>query len=202
MDGPAWRTLSSGQCFVYVLPCRDEDTLKIGYARDPWVRMRAFHPRFHAFFDLQRAAVLETDLVREARLIEKQLKSTFSAETTVAPLAVRPRAGGKFEWFRGIHPHALAELRSRSATLGFALHEPLSQWFRQQWQQQIDRISDWSRRQYDQLELLHFNAPPESSQAIEQTFRNLLDAWESTGLEFDEVLDDSVLRWYRFGFVD
>ncbi len=202
MDGLAWRTLSTGRCFVYVLPCRDEDTLKIGFARDPWVRIRAFHPRFHAFFDLRRAAVLETDLVQEARKIEKHLKSLFSSASTVSPLKVRPRASGKFEWFRGVCPHVLAELRARSADLGYALHEPLSEWFLEQWQQHVGRILDWSRREYDRVELFHFNANPKVDNSREHNFRNLLEAWESIGMDLDAVLDESALSWYRFGFAD
>ncbi len=185
-----------------MLPCRDEDTLKIGFARDPWVRLRAFHPRFHAFFDLQRAALLETELVCDARLVEKHLKSKFSAHATISPLDVRQSAGGKFEWFRGICPQVLAELRTRSAELGFVLHEPLTFWLRGQWQQNVDRIIDWSRREYDRIELFHFNANPGVGDSREHNFRNLLEAWESIGMDLDAVLDESVLSWYRFGFAD
>ncbi|MEP6882535.1 MAG: GIY-YIG nuclease family protein [Dokdonella sp.] len=107
MEEPIWRTLSKGRCFVYVLACREQDSLKIGYARDPWARLRAFHPHFHAFFDLDRSALIETDRVDEARAIEKTLKHGFSSASEIAPLQVRERAGGKFEWFRGIHAQAI-----------------------------------------------------------------------------------------------
>lgn len=133
-------------------------------------------------------------------MIEKQLKSLFSSASTVSPLAVRSRVGGKFEWFRGVCPHVLAELRARSADLGYALHEPLSAWFLQQWQLHRDRILDWSRRKYERIELFHFKANAGLNHSRERDFRTLLDAWESIGVGLDAVLDESVSSWYRFGF--
>ena len=61
MDETGIRTRHGGRCFVYLLACREEDTLKIGYARDPWSRLQAFHRRFDHYFDLARCALIETD---------------------------------------------------------------------------------------------------------------------------------------------
>lgn len=202
MEEPIWRTLSTGRCFVYVLACREQDTLKIGYARDPWARLRAFHPRFHAFFDLDRAAMIETDRVNEARAIEKTLKHGFSSASEIAPLQVRERAGGKFEWFRGIHVHAIDALQSISADLGYPLHTPLSAWLRNEWLAQIDRLSDWVNHEYEQIEAWQFNADPTVCEPRERALRNLLDAWESIGVPFEVRLKNRTRNWYRHGFDD
>ena len=200
MDDPIWRTLSTGRCFIYVLPCREQDTLKIGYARDPWARMSAFHPRFHAFFDLDRAALIETDRVRDARVIERSLKQQFSSAADLAPLQVRERAGGKFEWFRGIHPRVMDELETLSVDLGYPMHAPLSGWLRDQWLTQIERLTDWTVQEYEQIEAWHFNADPVFSKPREVALRNLLDAWQSIDLPFEVRLPDQVRAWYRDGF--
>ncbi len=200
MDNPIWRTLSTGRCFVYVLTCREQDTLKIGYARDPWARMSAFHPRFHAFFDLDRAALVEAERVSDAREIEKALKRKFASAADVAPLQVRERAGGKFEWFRGIHPQVMDELGAISVRLGYPLHSPLSGWLRGQWLTQLDRVVDWTVHEFEQIEAWHFNADPDFSKPREVALRNLVDAWEMIDLPLDERLPDHVRAWYRNGF--
>ncbi len=200
MDEPPWRTLSTGRCFVYILPCREEDTLKMGYARDPWARMQALHPRFHAFFDLDRAALLETDRVREARAVEKNLKSAFAMAQVLAPTQIRQRAAGRFEWFRGIHPQAIAALEAAGVDLGYPLHAPLSCWLRDQWQQRIERLSDWIEHEYEQIEAWHFNADAALVAARERALRHRLDAWESIGLALEERLGDAVRHWVRYGF--
>ena len=45
-------TGADGAAWLYVLPCAYEDHAKLGIAADPMVRMRAFSPRYYAFFDL------------------------------------------------------------------------------------------------------------------------------------------------------
>lgn len=200
MEKPLWRTLSKGRCFVYVLPCREQDTLKIGYARDPWSRMRSFHPRFHEIFDLARGALIETERVSEAREIEKHLKLEFASANDAAPLQVSERAGGKFEWFRGVHPALMAELQSLSLELGYPLHAPLSDWLRDQWVEQIERLIDWSHYEFEQIETWHFNADRALVAPRLRAFRNLLDAWEGIGVRIEERLAENVRHWYRYGF--
>ena len=97
-DSPVPRFASRGRAFVYVLPCRDEDLLKIGFSRDPLQRMRALHRRFFDFFDLDRAFLVATDRVRDARRIERALLTAFADRRSPAPLVVpdaaaEPRRG-------------------------------------------------------------------------------------------------------------
>lgn len=200
VEGSVLRTLSTGRCFVYVLPCREQDTLKIGYARDPWARMRTLHPRFHDFFDLERGALLEVDRVREARALEKDLKSRFADARDVEPLQIRERAGGRFEWFRGVHPQVIDELQLLSGELGYPLHMPIRDWLREQWLMQLSHLVDWSQHRYEQIEALHFSADSIHALQSERALRNLLDSWQSIGVPLEDRLDSRLRRWYRHGF--
>ena len=202
MDESGIRTLSAGRCFVYLLPCRDEDTSKIGFARDPWTRLRSFHPRFDRFFDLGRGVLMEVDRVAEARAIETELKSRFAEFATPAPLAVRSRAGGRFEWFRGVSADAAVSMQARSEHLGYALHFPLDQWLCRQWLGVADRAVDWCRHEFGIVEMLHHNAPVEAAQARERALRERLELWEGIGLDIESMIGGPAARWYRFGFVD
>lgn len=202
MDESGIRTPWSGRCFVYLLPCREEDTLKIGFARDPWARLAAFHRRFDRFFDLARGAVVETDRVREARAIEAALKTAFADAVTPAPLPVRARAGGRFEWFRGVHAAAFEQMRSTSDALGYAFHAPLDAWLRDQWMVQLERIVDWSRDAYALVETLHYNASSELALPRERALRERLEIWESIGIDIGLLLDGPAGQWYRCGFAD
>jgi len=40
---------------VYVLPCQHDDILKLGFSRDPLLRMQTLHQRYFDFFDLDAA---------------------------------------------------------------------------------------------------------------------------------------------------
>lgn len=202
MHEPVWKSVARGRCFVYLLPCRDEDTQKIGFARDPWLRMHAFHPRFYAFFDLDRGALIETDRVSEARSIETRLKVMFAMSKCVAPLMTRQRAGGKNEWFRGIDGAAMAALQGISESLGYPLHAPLAPWLRERWMQQAAVIRDWSRQQFEWLEALHFNADPSLGEPCAQRLHSALSAWDAIGLPLHEILDERVSVWLRNGFED
>lgn len=200
MDASGVRTLAAGRCFVYLLPCRDEDTQKIGYARDPWARLQAFHPRFDRFFDLGRGVLIEADRVREARLIETELKTAFAEAATPAPLVVRTRAGGRFEWFRGVHAAALDRLAILSARLGYPLHAPLDAWLCAQWMGQAERLADWSRHAFAAVELLHHNAPAPFAAPRERALRERFALWEGIGIDLDVLLPGPIRHWDRHGF--
>ena len=85
------RFASRGRAFVYVLPCREEDILKVGFSRDPLQRLRTLHRRFYDFFDLDRALLVETDHLRDARAIERLLITGLADHRVLAPLVV-PRS--------------------------------------------------------------------------------------------------------------
>ena len=98
----ASRTLSRGRCFLYVLPLAShEDVLKLGCSRDPLDRVQALHPRYFEVFDLERAFLVETEAVRDARALELELRRMLVAHNAPAPLTVRREAAGHTEWYRG-----------------------------------------------------------------------------------------------------
>ena len=196
-EEPAWRSLSRGRCFVYLLPCRYEDSQKIGFARDPWQRMQSFHARFHDFFDLDRGALIEADQVVEARSIETRLKSMFAEARWAAPLVARQRAGGRYEWFRGIDAQAMAAMREIGAQSGYPLHVPLAPWLRLQWMPQLAAIRDWIEARHEWIEWLRFNADPDFVDASGQALRNRMEAWEAIGLPLQASLSARAWAWYR-----
>src|SRR3970040_2074179 len=123
------RTLSAGSCHLYVLPCMYEDILKLGHSRDPRVRMQTLHPRYFDFFDLDRAALVRTDTVREACALELKLGRTIKLHNAPSPLVVRRAAAGHTEWYRG----ALQQLSEEADALeraGYAVHRGLRPWLR------------------------------------------------------------------------
>src|SRR6187402_259082 len=91
-DAPLPRFTSKGRAFVYVVPCRDDTLFKIGYSRDPLQRLRAMHRRFFAFFDLDRAVLIETSRVRAALALEQRLIAYASPFTALAPPIVSDAA--------------------------------------------------------------------------------------------------------------
>jgi hypothetical protein len=197
MDEPQVRTLSRGRCFVYLLPCREHDIQKLGFARDPWQRMQSFHPRFHEFFDLDRGALLETDTVVDARAIERALKARFTDARWPAPLVVRQRAGGMSEWFRGIDATAMAAMREIAAETGYALHTPLAPWLHQQWLPQLAQIADWIRHRFEWIEWLHFNADARVAAQAARALRNCIGAWDAIGLPLETRVSARAWKWYR-----
>ena len=76
---PYPRSLSKGRAFACLLPCRQEDIAKIGFSRDPLIRVHTLHRRYFEFFDLDRAVLVAPDQVRDARRIEPPLLADLSA---------------------------------------------------------------------------------------------------------------------------
>jgi hypothetical protein len=197
MDEPQVRRLSRGRCFVYLLPCREQDTQKLGFARDPWQRMQSFHPRFHQVFDLGRGALIETDTVADAREIECALKAQFADARWPAPLLVRQRAGGGSEWFCGIDAAAMAAMREIAAETGYALHTPLAPWLHLQWLPQLAQIADWIRHRFEWIEWLHFTADARAAEPVARALRDRIGAWDAIGLPLQARLSPREWEWYR-----
>ncbi len=114
------RFASRGRTFVYVLPCRHEDILKVGFSRDPLDRFRTLHRRFFEFFDLERGLLIHTDHLRDARRIERLFITTFADQRAPAPLVVPRSAAGHTEWFRGVSPQVDVLARQICEEQGFA----------------------------------------------------------------------------------
>jgi hypothetical protein len=192
------RFASRGRAFVYVIPCRDEDLLKVGFSRDPLQRLQAFHPRFFRFFDLDRAFLIGTDFVRDARRIERRLITAFAEQRSLAPLVVRDAAAGRTEWYRGVYPKASALAREICEVDGFTLHAPLRDWLRDLFEERGALLFAWSTRMLEAIEYERFNMPPSiTPSALEHALRDALDCFEELAIPIEPLVPEAVLSWYR-----
>lgn len=192
------RFASRGRTFVYVLPCRDEDILKVGFSRDPLDRFRTLHRRYFEFFDLDRGLLVHTDHLRDARRIERLLITTFADCRAPAPLVVPPSAAGHTEWFRGVSAQVDALARQVCAEQGFTLHAPLSSWLRDRFGDWSELLFGWSMRMLEMIEYEHFNVPPhQRSGRADTVLRDVLDAYVTLGKAMEKLVPAPVLAWYR-----
>jgi hypothetical protein len=196
-DDRPWRPAASGPSFLYVLPCLGEDLLKLGMSRDPLDRFQSLHPRWYDFFDLDATHLVETDSVRDARVIEMRLRKALRAHNAPAPLLGSAAAGGKTEWYRG----ALDTLKFETETLqgaGLRVHVPARLWLRDALAARRSLLFDWSSRMLEAIDP-DFATPLSSRPAtgLERTLRDALDAYDAFGIELEPLLPDPVLRWWR-----
>lgn len=191
------RFADRGRAYVYVLPCRDQDLLKVGFSREPLERFRTLHARFFEFFDLDRGLLIETDYVRDARRVERLFITTFREQQAQAPLVVPRAAGGHTEWYRGID----AAVGTMAAALhnenGYPLHEPLRPWLRQQLENRIDYLFQWSAEMFHLAEYEYFNAPPaDRVRSTEKALRETFDAYAALGIDVMAFVPAAVAEWY------
>lgn len=185
------RTLSAGRCHLYVLPCAYEDILKLGHSRDPLVRMQALHPRYFEFFDLDRALLVETDTVREARDLELRFGRAIKLHNAPSPLVVRRAAAGHTEWYRGAFEPLVREADAL-VDAGYVVHRGLRPWLRQQLLQRSDRLHTWATQILDQTE-------PGYGAPFPAPARDALDAYTALGIDVEALLPGDFWRWYRVG---
>jgi hypothetical protein len=197
-DSPIPRFASRGRAFVYVLPCRDEDLLKVGFSRDPLQRMQTFHARFFDFFDLDRAFLIATDTVRDARRIEREFLTAFADRRSPAPLVVPDAAAGYTEWHRGAYADAIAMAESIAAKDGFLLHAPLRAWVRDRFAERGALLFAWSSKMLEAIEYERYNLPPSPQpSAIERALRDALDGFVELGIDIEALVPEPVFSWYR-----
>ena len=190
------RGASEGACHLYVLPCAYEDLLKLGFSRQPLERMQALHPRFFEFFDLDRALLVETETVRDARRLELELGHRLSEHSAPAPLTVRVQAAGLTEWYRGAYP-LLAQAVERLADTGHTVHAPLRGWVHAQMLARAPALFGWGMavldrvegepRHLDRLPMLH---------ALRQQVLDVLDAHRALDIDVGDHLPDALAQWY------
>ena len=72
--------------------------------------MQSLHPRYFDFFDIERAILIETPRVADARAVETALKRQLRDHRAPAPLDIPHDAGGETEWFRGAYEIIAATL--------------------------------------------------------------------------------------------
>jgi hypothetical protein len=197
-ESPIPRFASRGRAYVYVLPCRDEDLLKVGFSRDPLQRLQTLHARFFRFFDLDRAFLIATDTVRDARRIERRFIETFAERRSPAPLVVPDAAAGYTEWYRGAHADAEAMARGFCAGEGYTLHAPLRDWLRELFRERGALLFAWSAKMLEAIEYERFNAPPSARpSALERALRDALDCFDELGIDIEPLVPEPVFRWHR-----
>jgi Meiotically Up-regulated Gene 113 (MUG113) protein len=197
-DSPIPRFASRGRAFVYVLPCRDEDLLKVGFSRDPLKRMQTLHARFFDFFDLDRAFLIATDYVRDARRIERQFLTAFAERRSPAPLVVPDAAAGYTEWHRGAYADALAMAEAIAAKDGFVLHAPLRTWLCDLFVERGALLFAWSSKMLEAIEYERHNGPPlPRPNTIERALRDALDCYVELGIDIEPLVPPPVFIWYR-----
>jgi transposase-like protein len=189
------RSLAKGRSYVYMLPCRDQDLLKIGFSREPLARFRTLHRRFFDYFDLERGLLVEVDRVAKARAIERDILLRHAEERSPAPLVIPDSAAGYSEWLRGVEPQVSARLHEFAAEEGCAAHA-LRGWVRQMFETQADRLYDWSLRMLEAAEYEAFNVPAEiASGQAGRALIYAMDACEAVGIDVKAVFPDAVVAW-------
>ena len=189
---------SRGRAYVYILPWREEDLLKLGFSRDPLQRLRDLHRRFFEVFDLQRGWLLETPRVAIARRIERTFIQTWPAYRTQPPLVVPDSAAGYTEWYRGIYDAVVACARDIATTECLPFH-PLRPWLADRLREHSDWLYQGATQWMEHIEDLRFNGAPASAMKYEDTLLSLLALCETVGLDLDTYLSDKVRTWYRHG---
>lgn len=194
-EAPIPRFASRGKAFVYVLPCRDRDLLKVGFARDPLRRFMDLHRRFHAFFDLDRGLLVAVDTVAQARAIERALLTRFAEARAVAPLEVRDVAAGKTEWYQGIDPSVSASAVALAREGGHTVIAPLRVWLAARLGDHADRVYDWAARMHEAIVEAH--AYGISADRAEAALALAIERYEGVGLNARELVPDDVAQWYE-----
>lgn len=185
---------SRRQAFLYVLPCHGEDLLKLGFSRDPLIRMHTLHRRYYEFFDIDHALAVETDTVREARALETRLGRALRQHRAAAPLTVATAAGGQTEWYRGAYA-ILAAAAQQLERDGYRLHRPLHAWIYQRLQAGAEQLYAWTAL-LDPLELQQ-RGPAGRASAAQRRVADVLDAYCAAGLDLSRWLPPPLLDWHR-----
>ncbi len=178
---------------VYVLPHRAEEFLKLGFSRDPLQRMQNLHRRYFDFFDFDRALFIETESVRDARRVEKELKRALIEHRSPAPLDVRHEARGETEWYRGAYATLRAAVENYARS-GFTVHRDVRGWLRHRLRERAPLLFEWSSQQ---LALIAMEGGSEAKSPRVQTVIDALDACVALELDITDLVPGDVLLWYR-----
>ena len=192
------RTQSVGPAMVYVLPHRGEEFMKLGFSRDPLQRMQNLHPRYFEFFDIDRAILIETARVVEARRIESQFKSAAAEYRAPAPLDIRHEAGGETEWYRGAYAllKECAEIKERE---DFKVHWRAGKWIASQLSVRRESLFEWSHAQLRALDAAGESSP--FGKRIAKALRDALDANRYFGIDSTNAVPRDVAEWYDMSVV-
>ncbi|HEY5805670.1 MAG TPA: GIY-YIG nuclease family protein [Lysobacter sp.] len=189
------RATSEGASFLYVLPCAGEDLLKLGFSRHPLQRMQALQSRYFEFFDLDRAFLVETETVRDARDLELSLGHSVAVHGAPVPLLVREEAGGHSEWYRGAYALLEGEIAAL-AERGFSVHHPLRPWLRAELLHRREGLFTWAAAVLDSLEGDPDWLDNPQTAALRGHVLDTLDAYTAVDIPVADALPDALADWY------
>ncbi|ALN85844.1 hypothetical protein LC55x_2579 [Lysobacter capsici] len=187
---------SEGVCHVYVLPCAYKDLLKLGFSRNPLSRAQALQARYFEFFDLDRAFLIQTETVRDARDLELRLRHVLIEHNAPAPLTVRREAGGHSEWYRGAYT-ALAGQADALEPRGYTVYRPSRAWFARELAAQGDQLFERASMLLAQLQgNLDWLRRPDLG-PLRRNLIDALDAHAALEIDLEPRLPQALLDWYR-----
>lgn len=191
------RRVHQGRTFVYVLRCKGEDLLKVGFSHDPISRFHTLHPKFYTFFDLNESLLIETDRMKEARRLERVFIERWPEHRAPAPLTINPQAGGHTEWFRGIGDSIAAVAERLTNRYGYRMYSPLNDWIRDRLFERTDLLFAWSDRMYQIIDwqLQNQHAPIRDT-SYANRLCEALDAIEAVGIDSEPLVPEFVYQWY------
>lgn len=179
--------------FVYVVPARYEDILKIGFSREPAHRIRSFHARYFEYFDLDRGFLIAASDEKDARRIERLLALRFADHRTHAPLVIEQGPGGSTEWYRGAYPLVRQAGTQIVADGGYPPLICAAYLIREALLRERQHLFEHATAVLDAVD-----GPGEDPQAfdIEAAFRTSLDAFRAFGIDVEEYLPDEIRMRY------
>lgn len=178
-----------GVCYLYVLPLAYEDILKLGIARDPFVRAIAYSRRYYEFFDLSRALLVEFDSRKEAQARETALHRHLRDWNALQPITVPSAAAGKTEWYRGAYATLRAEVEN-DRLHGQKVHAPALPW----WQ---ERLLENRERLYEWLAMLVRSEASSLTYDHRQLLYDVFDAYDQLGVSFADSMPEEARHLVR-----
>lgn len=179
----------SAPAFVYIIPARFEDILKIGFSRDPSHRIRSFHPRYFEYFDLDRGFLIAANDEKDARRIERLLALRFAEHRTHAPLVIERAPGGSTEWYRGAYALVLQASNQLVVDGGYAPLVSTATRIRDELLREREHLFEHATAVIDVLDGLGEDA---RARDIATAFRNSLDAFRAFDIAVDKYLPEEI----------
>lgn len=179
----------SAPAFVYVIPARFEDILKIGFSRDPCHRIRCFHPRYFEYFDLDRGFLIAANDEKDARRIERLLALRFAEHRTHAPLVIERAPGGATEWYRGAYALVLQAGTQLVDDGGYSPLICTATRIREALLRECEHLFEHATAMIDALDGL---GEDPHARDIAVAFRNSLDAFLAFDIAVDKYLPEEI----------
>jgi len=183
--------------FAYVLACHVDDHLKIGFSAEPLRRFETFHRRYYEVFDIDRAFLIETDRVSEARQVERDLMRGIDVHNAPCPANIRPMAGGDTEWYRGAYDLVSRTASEIATTSGYVFHTPLRSWLRAELMRRADGLFEWSATAMAAMNAQYIDRRDDlEAEAFRAALLDRIDAYKAVDLQIGDFVTEEFERWH------